>query len=254
MRRDQKPTPPSPAPGIDGAAPATQAPAAGAPARSRRRLLGLASAIALVPGATTGAPALAAALRVLPGMTDGPFYPSRRWRDAGPFAAGGWDADLTRVATHAAPARGEHLALALQVVDRDGRVVDGAEVEIWQCDALAAYRHPRQPADEGGFDPGFQGFGAATTAGDGLVRLRTIRPVPYPGRTPHIHVKLRHASFGEVGSQLFVDGDPGNAGDFLWRRLDEEARRALAMRLQPAPADAPAGLRWQAQHRLVVPA
>jgi protocatechuate 3,4-dioxygenase beta subunit len=44
--------------------------------------------------------------------------------------------------------------------------------------------------------------------------------VPYPGRTPHIHVKLRHASFGELTSQLFVAGDPGNARDFLWRRLD----------------------------------
>ena len=54
-------------------------------------------------------------------------------------------------------------------------------------------------------------------------------------------------------ARLFVDRDPGNAGDFLWRRLDEEARAALAMRLQPAPADAPAGLRWMARHRLVVP-
>lgn len=234
---------------------ATSSAADASPASAaRRRLLGVGSALALVSGATLGSPALAAALRVLPGMTDGPFYPSRRWRDGGPFAAGGWDADLTRVATHDAPARGEHLALALQVVDRDGRVVDGAEIEIWQCDAMAAYRHPRQPVDEGGFDPGFQGFGAAVTAGDGLVRLRTIRPVPYPGRTPHIHVKLRHPSFGEIGSQLFVDGDPGNAGDFLWRRLDEEARRALAIRLQRAPADAPTGLHWQAQHRLVVPA
>jgi protocatechuate 3,4-dioxygenase beta subunit len=64
--------------------------------------------------------------------------------------------------------------------------------------------------------------------------LRTIRPVAYPGRTPHIHVKLRHASFGELTSQLFVDGDPGNERDFLWRRLRAEAQTAAAMKLQPA--------------------
>ncbi len=113
---------------------------------------------------------------------------------------------------------------------------------------------PARTADEGRFDPGFQGFGAGTSGPRGEFRFRTIKPVPYPGRTPHIHVKLRHPSFGEIASQLFVDGEPGNAGDFLWRRLDDEARRALAMRLQPAPADAPAGLRWLARQRLVVPA
>jgi protocatechuate 3,4-dioxygenase beta subunit len=200
-----------------------------------------------------GLPAIAAPGRVLPGMTDGPFYPSRRWRDGGPFAAGGWDADLTQVAGQAAAARGEHLALALQVVDTDDRVVDGVEIEIWQCDALAVYRHPRQAAPAGRFAGGFQGFGSARAGADGMLRLRTIRPVPYPGRAPHIHVKLRHPGFGELVSQLFVAGDPGNDADFLWRRLDAEARQALAMRLQPA-VDAPAGLRWQAAHRLVVPA
>jgi protocatechuate 3,4-dioxygenase beta subunit len=83
------------------------------------------------------------------------------------------------------------------------------------------------------------------------VGFRTIRPTPYAGRTPHIHVKLRHASFGEFTSQLFVDGDAGNAGDFLWRRLDAAERKALAMRLQPATEG---GLRWQARHALVLPA
>jgi protocatechuate 3,4-dioxygenase beta subunit len=76
--------------------------------------------------------------------------------------------------------------------------------------------------------------------------------VAYPGRTPHIHLKVRHASFGELTTQLFVDGEPGNARDFLWRQLDEADRAPLAMRLQPAPADS--GLRWLVQHTLVVPA
>ena len=76
--------------------------------------------------------------------------------------------------------------------------------------------------------------------------------MPYPGRTPHIHVKLRHASFGEVTSQLFVAGDPGNARDFLWRSLSADDRPMLEMRLQSAGADT--GLRWLVRHDLVVPA
>jgi len=76
--------------------------------------------------------------------------------------------------------------------------------------------------------------------------------VPYPGRTPHIHVKLRHASFGELTTQLFIAGDPGNARDSLWRWLNAADRPALEMSLKPAPADS--GLRWLVQHDLVVPA
>jgi protocatechuate 3,4-dioxygenase beta subunit len=198
-----------------------------------------------------GLPTSAAAAVVLPPMTDGPFYPPPRWRDR-PGATADWDADLTRVSAAAAAARGEHLGLALTLQDARGRTIDGADVEIWQCDALAAYRHPRVAAEPGRFDPGFQGFGAARSGRDGSVRFRTIRPVAYPGRTPHIHVKLRHPSFGETTSQLFVDGDAGNERDFLWRQLDGAEQAALAMRLAPATS-ADDGLRWRAQHTLVLP-
>jgi protocatechuate 3,4-dioxygenase, beta subunit len=189
-------------------------------------------------------PALAQTRRVLAPMTDGPFYPPRRWR-----GDGDWDADLTRTG-NAPAARGEHLALQLNVADARGRVIDGCEVEIWQCDALAAYRHPTVRVEPGNHDPGFQGFGSARSGADGELRFRTIRPLPYPGRTPHIHVKLRHASFGELTSQLFVAGDPGNARDFLWRQLSAEDQAALAMKLEPATGD---GLRWQARHLLTIP-
>ena len=81
--------------------------------------------------------------------------------------------------------------------------------------------------------------------------MRTIKPVPYPGRTPHIHVKLRHGSFGDLTSQLFVAGDPANARDFLWRQLAPQDRPALELALQPAPAAS--GLRWLVRHTLVVP-
>jgi protocatechuate 3,4-dioxygenase beta subunit len=211
----------------------------------RRRRLVLAAGAAWL-----GASALAAAAgRPIPSMTEGPFYPPRPWRER---RGSDWDGDLTQVreAGRTLTARGEHFGLELMVADTAGRVVDRAEVEIWQCDALATYHHPNvrvEAADQ--IDAGFQGFGAARAGGDGVVRFRTIKPVPYPGRTPHIHVRLRHAAFGEWTSQLFVDGDPGNAGDGLWRRLSESDRRSVAIRLQPSQAD---GLRWQARHTLVL--
>ncbi len=208
----------------------------------RRLLLGTAAVLA--------GPALASSRRALVTMTEGPFYPPRAWRAA-------WadqDADLTRVQRGARTlqARGEHLGLELRLADTDGRLIDGAEVEIWQCDALAAYRHPDVPAPPGRFDEGFQGYGATRSGAQGLARLRTIRPVPYPGRTPHIHFKLSHASFGELTSQLFVAGDPGNARDFLWRAIAAQDRSGLEMALQPAAPES--GLRWAARHTLVVPA
>lgn len=221
-----------------------------APPQPRRRRLALAGLAALSSLAAPPAPALASSRRRIAAMIEGPFYPPRAWRDQW----SDWDADLTRVQRGAVTtvARGEHLGLELQLVDTRGRIVDGAEVEIWQCDALAAYHHPDVPRVSGGHDDGFQGFGASRSGADGRTRFRCIKPVPYPGRTPHIHVKLRHASFGEISSQLFVAGDPGNARDLLWRALDADERRALALQLLPAPADA--GLRWLAATPLTVPA
>ena len=202
------------------------------PEPGRRRVV-LATGVGAA--AALGIPGLVLA-RGLPPMTDGPFYPSLAYR----ARALDWDADLTTVKGRSPDgqsvprARGEHLDLHGIVRDGAGRVVDGAELEIWQCDVHGSYRHPRGAGER--IDAGFQGFGATRSDGRGGYRFRTIRPVPYPGRTPHIHVKLRHPSFGEVTSQLFVAGEPGNAGDVLYRSLDDDERREVDMRLQRAPA------------------
>ena len=83
---------------------------------------------------------------------------------------------------------------------------------------------------------------------DGAWRFRTIRPAPYSGRTPHIHLKVRLGRHELLTTQLYVEGDPGNARDFLWRRLDEHGRRALTRPYAPGPD----GL--QADYTLVVEA
>ena len=195
-------------------------------------------------------PALASSRRALPRMTEGPFYPSPAYR----ARSLDWDADLTTVQGRAADgqarprARGEHLDLVGTVSDANGRIVDGAEVEIWQCDVFGSYRHPRGAGDQ--VDEGFQGFGLSKTNAHGAYRFRTIRPAPYPGRTPHIHVLLRHPSFGQLISQLFVVGDAGNARDFLYRSLSNDDRASVDMQLQRAPVNA--GVVWRVEQMLVV--
>ncbi|HEX4233450.1 MAG TPA: intradiol ring-cleavage dioxygenase [Caldimonas sp.] len=211
---------------------------------SRRRLVALAGAVA-----TVGFPAIASA-RGLPRMTDGPFYPPLAYR----ARSVDWDADLTTVRGRAPDgqplprARGEFLDLRGAVVDGDGHAIDGAEVEIWQCDAFGSYRHPRGAGDR--VDAGFQGFGSTRSDAGGRYRFLTIRPVPYPGRTPHIHVKLRHPGFGELTSQLFVAGELGNAGDVLYRGLDDAERKEVELRLQRPAAGEPVA--WLAERDLIV--
>lgn len=208
----------------------------------------------LIAGFVTGAAGLALpqwlAAAGLPAMTAGPFYPSPAYR----ARQLDWDADLTRVGGAADQAgrraSGEWLDLGGTVLDSQGRVVDGAEVEIWQCDIHGSYRHPRGAGAQ--VDEAFQGFGISIADKQGRYRFRTIKPAPYPGRTPHIHVRLRHPSFGEFTSQLFVEGEAANAGDFLYRRMSADEREAAMLRLTRAPADAPT--KWLVERALVVPA
>ena len=87
-------------------------------------------------------------------------------------------------------------------------------------------------------DPFFQGFGKTVTDSDGHYRFRTIKPVAYSGRTPHIHFKVKSRDFGEMTSQMFMPGDPGNDRDGVLRGVRSEAdRKRLMMSLKPAAPD-----------------
>jgi protocatechuate 3,4-dioxygenase, beta subunit len=187
----------------------------------RRHLLASGTALAAHAALTPAA----AALLPTPPQSAGPFYPLTLPLDA--------DNDLVQVAGRAQRARGTVLHLGGRLLDPDGRPVPGARIEIWQCDALGVYHHPRDP--RGPADPDFQGFGATTVAADGGYRFRTIEPVPYPGRTPHIHFAIRGPGFEPVTTQMYLAGHPQNARDGLYRRLDSEARDRVSVQLSPAP-------------------
>lgn len=189
-----------------------------APVALRRRLLRCsltgAAAIAL-PTLWLGARAAPPApVFLTPAQTEGPFYPVTLPADS--------DFDLLRTGAQVY-AHGQPAWLGGSVRDAEGRPVRGAQVEIWQCDEGGHYHHP---ADGGRADPAFQGFGRVSVDGEGRYRFRTLRPVPYGGRTPHIHVKVRLGRRELLTTQVYVQGEPRNARDFLWRRLDGDAERS----------------------------
>jgi protocatechuate 3,4-dioxygenase beta subunit len=95
--------------------------------------------------------------------------------------------------------------------------------EIWQCDADGHHRHP---GDGDRADPAFQAFGRVLADAAGRYRFRTMRPVAYGSRTPHIHLKVKLGRRTLLTTQLYVEGDPGNARDLLWRALQDPADRA----------------------------
>ncbi|WP_444814671.1 dioxygenase family protein [Variovorax flavidus] len=174
--------------------------------------------------------------RATPSQTEGPFYPVT--------LPGDTDNDLLRNGT-LNYAAGEPTWVDGTVADLDGRPLSGAIVEIWQCDQGGHYHHP---GDGDRADKAFQGFGRVAADAQGRYRFRTIRPVPYTGRTPHIHVKVKLGPRELLTTQLYVAGAPGNARDFLWRNLSDQDRAAVTVPFERAPDG------WKASFPIVVAA
>lgn len=198
--------------------------AATPPATPPRRLARRSLAVALVaaPALWLGARAQPSPpARPTPSQTEGPFYPVALPPDS--------DFDLLRNGA-LQYTQGQPAWLDGVVTDLAGKPVRGAQVEIWQCDHAGHYHHP---GDGGQADARFQGFGRVVTGTDGRYRFRTIRPSAYPGRTPHIHVKVRLGGRDLLTTQLYVADEPHNARDFLWRTLREADRAALTVPFTP---------------------
>jgi protocatechuate 3,4-dioxygenase beta subunit len=191
----------------------------------RRRLLVLSTGTLLV-SALAGAARATTPLVVTPGQTEGPFYPVMFPADV--------DADLVRVRGQAAQALGQITHIRGRVVTKRGEGVRGAVVEIWQCDSRGIYFHPQQPGLQRR-DTAFQGYGRTEVSGDATYGFRTIRPVAYPGRTPHIHFKVNVPGTGRLTTQMYVAGEAQNAADSVLSRIrDRRARESVIVKLEPA--------------------
>ena len=184
----------------------------------RRLLLGLASLP--VAGAVSAA-------TPTPSASEGPFYPTGDMRFAD------IDNDLVRIEGRVRQAGGEIVRLGGRVLDSAGNPLAGARVEIWQCDVRGRYLHR---GDRGltSRDAGFQGFGHDLTGEDGRYAFRTIRPVPYTGRTPHIHVKVLLGGRERLTTQFYLPDHPDNARDFLYRRIPGHRRAQVTMHFRAA--------------------
>ena len=189
--------------------------------RERRRIMMAAGGLL----ATATATATAAAAFLTPRQSAGPFYPTELPLDD--------DNDLIHVAGESAVARGQPADVSGRLVDRNGRPLRDVRIEIWQCDANGRYRHPRDPGDRE-IDRGFQGFGHTITDAQGRYRFLTIRPVPYPGRTPHIHFAVYPRGERPFVTQLYVAGEERNANDFLYRRIPDEQRPLVTAKFERA--------------------
>lgn len=181
--------------------------------------LGFAAALFTAPGA------FAEALTLTPRQTEGPFYPDKLPLDT--------DNDLLILNDAITPAVGEVTYVSGRILGPDGAPVRNAVVEIWQCDAGGAYLHSRTGnADKR--DANFQGFGRFVTGSTGDYLFRTIKPVPYPGRTPHIHYKVKAKGKELLTTQCYIKGHPGNERDGLWRGIkDEKARESVTVDFAP---------------------
>ena len=127
------------------------------------------------------------------------------------------DEKLNRADIRSDPSNGETkagapLALAILVSSlraNECRPLAGAQVDLWQCDALGVYSDVRDPR----FSTVGQKFlrGYQVTDERGEAKFTTVYPGWYPGRAVHIHFKIRMPQSGqralEFTSQLYFDDE-----------------------------------------------
>lgn len=140
---------------------------------------------------------------VTPQQTEGPYFVDERLRRS----------DIRTDPSDGSIKDGLPLALEIRVssinsVDRANcKPLAGAVVDIWHCDAQGIY----SDVMDSSFNTVGKKFlrGYQVTDKDGTVRFITIYPGWYPGRTPHIHFKIRTNPKYERGveftSQLYFN-------------------------------------------------
>ena len=171
----------------------------------RRRLLSLFAALGAGSLAPSALRAQTAMLKATPQDALGPFYP--------PQWTGEIDADLVTL-NGKDYLQGTPLALSGRVLSTSGAPISNAVVEIWQTDATGKYRHPGDDG-EGPAKRGFQGFGRSAVDADGRFAFRTVKPVLYSGRPPHVHFKVVAPGYRELVTQMYFAGENTERGGWF---------------------------------------
>jgi len=170
---------------------------------------------------------MAETLTLTPKQTEGPFYPDKMPLDT--------DNDLIIINDALTPAVGTVAYLSGQVMDIKGNPIRNALVEIWQVDNNGIYLHSQGGRREK-LDSNFQGYGKFLTDSKGRYSFRTLKPSPYSGRTPHIHMAISAKGQSKLTTQCYVKGEPRNKKDFILKRVrGERERNSLIIPFNPLP-------------------
>lgn len=174
--------------------------------------------------------------KLLPGTAGspmGPFYPIERLAEE--------DADLTWLKGHSKRALGDVIEVTGRVLDQRGNPIDGARLELWQCNAAGRYAHSLDPATMP-LDPNFQGYASIKTGARGEWKITTIKPAAYDSpvgkRTPHIHFDIMGKQHRLISQMYFADDHAMNSTDTLYKMLGEDAITSVAR------LDAPSKYHW----------
>jgi len=160
-----------------------------------------------------------------PPQTEGPFYPDHLPLDT--------DNDLIVINDALTPAVGEITHLSGRILDSHGEPLRNMLVEIWQVDNHGAYLHSGTTNKEKR-DKNFQGFGRFMTGSSGEYYFRTVKPVPYPGRCPHIHFMVKSKGMEKFTTQCYVKGFAGNDKDGIYRSI-RDAKQKESVTIDFAP-------------------
>lgn len=160
-------------------------------------------------------------------QTEGPFYPDHLPLDT--------DNDLIVINDAVTPAVGTITMLSGRILTPSGQPVRNALVEIWQVDNNGVYIHSGSDS-RSKHDTNFQGFGRFLTGSSGEYLFRTIKPVAYPGRTPHIHFAIKTKGRDKFTTQCYIKGEKLNDTDGVLRHVkDARARDTLIVPFTPMP-------------------
>lgn len=160
-----------------------------------------------------------------PAQTQGPFYPNKLPLDT--------DNDLLIINDTITPAVGEITHLTGRILDAKGNPIRNAVVEIWQVDGNGTYLHTGDDRPELK-DKHFQGFGRFLTGSTGEYYFRTVKPVKYPGRCPHIHYKIWKGGKELLTTQCYIKDDPNNEKDGIYMGVrDVKTRDSVTIDFAP---------------------
>lgn len=149
-------------------------------------------------------------------------------------------------------ARGEVVYFFARVFDRNCVPVSDAKIELWQANPEGRHRYASKDALATP-DPTFAGAGRTSSTNLGELTFVTLYPGPYEytiyktndkgekipeliKRAPHFNMTISHPDFKTFSTNLFFFGDSRNATDHILKKMSDESKGRLMMRVTPRSA------------------